>query len=193
MRSIILPISTILCVGMFGCTQAPSMKVYDLEIPHVKMVYASPYKKKVLKVTFPNSVREQISQKMHFSYSDSDNGTYLNSRWSNTISQLLQGTLIDILERSKLFKVVLTDSSTVKEDYRLESNIFIFEHEVREKQSHSVVSIQFTLIDADTGKLLKSKRFSYREKTTTTDAKGYVVASNIIIEKLARDLIAWLQ
>ncbi len=193
MRSIILPISTILCVGMLGCTQAPSMKVYDLEIPHVKMVYASPYKKKVLKVTFPNSVREQISQKMHFSYSDSDNGTYLNSRWSNNISQLLQGTLIDILERSKLFKVVLTDSSTVKEDYRLESNIFIFEHEVREKQSHSVVSIQFTLIDADTGKLLKSKRFSYREKTTTIDAKGYVVASNIIIEKLARDLIAWLQ
>ncbi len=139
------------------------------------------------------SPKGDISQKMHFSYSDSDNGTYLNSRWSNNISQLLQGTLIDILERSKLFKVVLTDSSTVKEDYRLESNIFIFEHEVREKQSHSVVSIQFTLIDADTGKVLKNKRFSYREKTTTIDAKGYVVASNIIIEKLARDLIAWLQ
>ena len=73
-----------------------------------------------------------------------------------------------------------------------ESNIFAFEHQVRGEASHSIVSIQFTLIDADTGKLVKSKRFSYKEPTISTDAQGYANATNRAIEKLSRELIVWL-
>jgi cholesterol transport system auxiliary component len=109
------------------------------------------------------------------------------------MSKLLQGTLIDVLDRSKLFKAVLSDTSTLKENYRLESNIFAFEHRVRGEQSHSVVSIQFTLINADTGKLIKSKRFSYQEPTLTTDAKGYAEATNKVIVKLSQALLQWIR
>ena len=109
------------------------------------------------------------------------------------MSKLLQGTLIDVLERSRLFKAVLADTSTLKENYRLESNIFSFEHRVRAEQSRSVVSIQFTLINADTGKLVKSKRFSYQEPTPSTDAQGYAMATNIILARLSTDLLEWLR
>ena len=176
-----------------GCTQAPTMKVYSLKVPPVQAVASSAYKSKVLKVTFPASLREQMSEKMNFSYSDSDYGTYLNSEWSNNMSKLLQGTMIDILSNSKLFKAVLSDTSTLKENYRLESNIFSFEHQVRGKQSHSVISISFTLIDADTGKLMKSKRFSYAEPTPTVDAKGYALATNKALTHLSQDLLIWLR
>ncbi len=190
-RKIVVTMSIIL--GLVGCTQAPTMKVYSLKVPPVNALSASAYKSKVLKVTFPASLREQMSEKMNFSYSDSDYGTYMNSQWSNNMSKLLQGTLIDILSKSKLFKAVLADTSTLKENYRLESNIFTFEHQVRGKQSHSVISISFALIDADTGKLMKSKRFSYAEPTPTVDAKGYALATNKALTHLSQDLLRWLK
>lgn len=181
-----------LLMALVGCTQAPTMKVYSLEVPNIHSVSTSPYKQKVVKVSFPYSLREQISEKMNFSYSDSDYGTYLNSEWSNNIGKLLQGTFIDVLSTSKLFKAVLADTSTLKASYRLESNIFTFEHRVRNKQSYAVVSMQFALIDADTGRLVKSQRFTYNEPTSTTDAKGYAEATNRVIVKLSQNLLQWI-
>lgn len=186
-------ISVILAAGLLGCTKAPALKIYSIDVPMVQNVTNSSYKQKVVKVSFPQSLREQMSQKMNFSYSKSDYGTYMNSEWSNHMSKLLQGTVIDVLESSKLFKTVLPDTTTLKVNYRLESNIFAFEHQVRGEASHSIVSIQFTLIDADTGKLVKSKRFSYKEPTTTTDAQGYASATNRVIENLSSELITWLR
>ena len=126
-------------------------------------------------------------------YSHNDYGTYMNSEWSNHMSKLLQGTVIDVLDSSKLFKAVLPDTTTLKVNYRLESNIFAFEHQVRGKLSHAIISIQFTLIDADTGKLVKSKRFTYKESTPSTDAEGYASATNAAISKLSKDLVQWLK
>ena len=186
-------ISAILCVGILGCTQAPVLKVYSLDVPKVQKVAHSSYKQKVIKVSFPQSLREQISQKMNFSYSYNDYGTYMNSEWSNHMSKLLQGTVIDVLDRSKIFKTVLPDTTTLKVNYRLESNIFAFEHQVRGKESHSIVSIQFTLIDADTGKLVKSKRFSYQEATPSVNAEGYASATNVAMARLSQDLVGWLR
>jgi len=134
-----------------------------------------------------------MSQKMNFSYSSSDRGTYQNSVWSNDMSKLLQGTFIEVLEQSKYFNVVLSDTSTLKENYRLESNVFAFEHRVRGTESHSIISIQFTLINADTGKLVKSKIFSYSEATPTIDAQGYVNATNVLVAKLSKDLLKWIK
>jgi len=178
---------------LLGCTQAPMMKVYSLQPLTVPTVHKTAYSNKSVKVTFPYSLREQMSQKMNFSYSDSDYGTYLNSQWSNNMSKLLQGTLIDVLSKSHLFKVVLAETSTLKENYRLETNIFTFEHRVRGTSSDSVVSLQFTLINADTGELVKSKRFSYQEPTLSTDAKGYASATNTIMKKLGIDLLRWIK
>ena len=182
-----------LLVGFNACSKAPALKTYTLEVPHVKAANHSKYATKILKITYPQSAREQMSQKMNFSYSINDRGTYQNSQWSNHMSKLLQGTMIDVLESTKLFKAVLADTSTVQENYRLESNIFAFEHSVRGELSHSIVSIEFTLIDVDSGKFLKSKRFSYQEPTPSIDAKGYAFATNVIMKKLSHDLFLWLK
>jgi cholesterol transport system auxiliary component len=183
----------IILIGLLGCTKEPALKVYRLDITPVSTVHSSNYKSKSIKITYPQSLKDNISQKMNFSYSSIDSGNYQNSEWSNNMSKILQGTFIEVLDGSKLFKVVLSDTSTAKEDYRLESTIFAFYHRVREAESHAVVSIQFNLISTETGNLVKSKRFSYKEATLTTDAKGYVTATNVAVSKLSRDLVAWLR
>ncbi|WP_373028199.1 ABC-type transport auxiliary lipoprotein family protein [Sulfurovum sp.] len=183
----------IILIGLLGCTKEPALKVYSLDIAPVSTVHSSNYKSKSIKITYPQSLKDHISQKMNFSYSSIDSGNYQNSEWSNNMSKILQGTFIEVLDGSKLFNVVLSDTSTAKEDYRLESTIFAFYHRVREAESHAVVSIQFNLISTETGNLVKSKRFSYKESTPTTDAKGYVTATNVAVTKLSRDLVAWLR
>ncbi len=183
----------IILIGLLGCTKEPALKVYSLDIAPVSTVHSNNYKSKSIKITYPQSLKDHISQKMNFSYSSIDSGNYQNSEWSNNMSKILQGTFIEVLDGSKLFNVVLSDTSTAKEDYRLESTIFAFYHRVREAESHAVVSIQFNLISTETGNLVKSKRFSYKESTPTTDAKGYVTATNVAVTKLSRDLVAWLR
>ncbi len=186
-------VSMMIVAGFIGCSKAPVINVYSLNAPQIPTERASAYKDKSIKVTFPQSIKEPMSEKMRFSYTMNDRGTYQNSQWSNNMSRLLQGTFIEVLDSSRLFKVVLSDMSTLEENYRLESTIFDFEHQVRGRDSYAVVSIQFTLIDEDRGRLVKSKRFSYQEPTLTTDAKGYAIATNRIIAKLSQDLLRWLK
>lgn len=184
---------TMIILGLLGCTKEPALKSYSLMTPSVTPIEKSRYQNKSIKVTYPQSLKNKLSQKMHFSYSSIDSGTYQNSEWSNNMAKILQGTLIEVLDKSKLFKVVVSDTSTAKEDYRLESHVFAFEHSVRDTRSNAVVSIQFNLISVETGGIVKSKRFTYREATPTTDAKGYVSATNRVISKLAQDLLEWIK
>lgn len=184
---------SIILIGLLGCTKEPALKVYSLDTPIVSAMHGNTYKNKSIKVTYPQSLKDKVSQKMNFSYSSIDSGNYQNSEWSNNMRKILQGIFIEVLDESKLFKVVLSNTSSVKEEYRLESMIFAFHHRVRGEESHAVVSIQFNLINTETGRLVKSKRFNYKEATPTTDAKGYVNATNVAVSKLSKDLVAWLR
>lgn len=177
-----------------GCSskQTP-LKVYTLNTPSVTKIVNSKFRNKTIKVSFPQTLKEKISSKMRYSYSISEQGAYLNSQWSNSIGKLLQGTVIQSLEQSQLFKAVLPYESTAGEDYRLETNVFDFSHHVRGDASYSIVSIQFSLINTYTGRLIKTKRFSYKEPTPTTNAQGYVKATNVAVGRLNRDLVSWLR
>jgi len=178
-----------------GCSmkEAPVMKTYTLVVPNISPLSSSSYRNKVLKVSYPLTLKEKLNDKMYYSYSLSDRGAYMNSRWSNDVGKLLQGSMISALTQSRLFKVVLPFSSDVEEGLRIESSIFDFSHHIRGDASYAIVSIQYTLMNSENGKLIKTKRFSYKEYTTTTDARGYVEATNRIMSRLSRDLIVWLR
>lgn len=181
-------------IVLSGCsTKMTPLKVYTLQTPEIRDNYQESYKNKTIKVMQPQSLKEGMSQKMRFSYSPTEQGTYLNSKWSNDLGKLIQGTVIHALHSSGMFKGVVSYASTVQADYRLESTVFDFSHHVRGNASHAIISIQFTLVSTSTGKLVRSKRFSYSEATRSTDAEGYVGATNRAVEKLSNDLLLWLQ
>ncbi len=190
---IIIVLLAVFILSACSMKEAPVMKTYTLVVPHVAALQSSSYRNKVLKVSYPLTLKEKLNDKMYYSYTLSDSGAYLNSRWSNNVGKLLQGSMINVLTQSRLFKVVLPFSSDVEEGLRLESSIFDFSHHIRGDDSYAIVSIQYTLMNAENGKLIKTKRFSYKEQTTTTDAKGYVEATNRIMNRLSRDLLLWLR
>ena len=93
---------TVILLGLLGCTKEPAVKVYSIDVASVDAVQSSPYKNKSIKVVNPQGLKNKISQKMHFSYSSIDRGTYQNSEWSNTMTKLLQGTFIEVLDHYKM-------------------------------------------------------------------------------------------
>ncbi len=193
MKYTIVPIALLL-FGMGGCALNPSppMQTYTLTPAMVKPVTYSPYRQRVVKVSFPQSIKEPLSDKIPFSYSVGDRGYYLNSSWANNIGQLLQGVLMESLEQSRLFKAVLPYASTATEDLRLECMVYDISHHLRNGESYAVFSVGVALVDAHSGRLLRLKRFSYKEKTPTVDARGYVTALHRALARFENALVAWL-
>jgi len=193
MRTLLIIILGIFLLSACSMKEAPVMKTYTFALPTVTPISHGQYRNKVLKVSYPLTLKEKFNDKIYYSYSLSDRGEYMNAKWSNNAGKLLQGSMITVLTQSRLFKVVLPFASDVEEGLRIESSIFDFSHHVRGDASYAIVSIQYTLMNAETGQLIKTKMFSYKEHTTTTDARGYVEATNKIMSRLSRDLLVWLR
>ncbi len=188
-QGILVPV-ILLLLGACAGKQAP-LTTYVLHAPSYSTKFAK-YRDKTLKLAYTRSITHKAGYKMLYSYADADQGAYQNSQWANAVGRMLQGVLMDTLFQSGMFKAVLPYTSSLHENYRLESSIFDFSHHIRGASSYAVVSIQFTLISVDTGRLIKSRRFSYRQPTATTDARGYAGATNQIIKRLSSDLLRWL-
>jgi len=178
-----------------GCAmkEAPALKTYTLNTGSMTVSKAGRYAGKVIKVSYPQTLKEVITERMAFSYSSSDRGYYQNSQWSNNLGKLIQGSIIEVLQESGMFKAVLPYASTAGEDLRLESTIYDFSHHIRGELSYAVVSIGFSLIDTKSGNVLKTRRFSYREMTPSVNAEGYVTAVNRAMHRLSQDLLDWLR
>ena len=178
-----------------GCSlkEAAPLKVYTLNSGNVTPVSYSDHRHQTIKISYPQTLKDKLSNSMSYSYSGAERGKYENSQWSNNLGKLIQGNIIQILVQSRIFKAVLPYESTAGEELRLESTVFDFSHHVRGESSYAVVSIQFSLIDTDSGRLIRTKRFSYKEKTQTFDAKGYIEATNRAMVRLSRDLVLWLR
>jgi cholesterol transport system auxiliary component len=193
LNKIIIPLLSAILFSGCAVKKAAPLDRYTLTTVEIKKHYHSRHGEQVLKVAYPQSLKESMSTKMHFSYSSIEQGVYQNSVWANKLPKLLQGVVISTLQQSGLYRAVVSASSSVNEDLKLESMIYDFSHHVRGDVSYAVVAIRFSLIDVNSGELLRTKAFTYREPTPTVDAKGYVTATNKIMERLMKDLIIWLR
>ena len=175
--------------------QLEPLKQYSLKEPTIKPVSGSKYKDKVLKVVYPLSVGANLGYKISYLYlKNQDGGYYLNSQYKEQLNYQITRILINTLSKSNLFKNVVPNESDVVEDLRLESTIFKIEHQIRaDNSSYAILDIEFRLIDMDSMKIIKSKRFRYTKECRSTDAKGFIEALNEIFEELSYDLINWLR
>jgi len=180
---------------LYGCsTKTEAIKRYSLN-PSIKIdrYRASKYKNRSVKIAYPTSIRGLITKKIRYSYNDLEDGSYNNSRWSSSSSKLLMNIFIKAIERSDIFNSVVEYTSLVDTEYLIESEIYEFEHKVRDKSSLAIVSIKFNLVDMSNNSLVKSRKFTYSIPTKTTDARGFVEATNIALSKITIDMLNWLR
>ena len=177
-----------------GCTykRLPALQTYMLHMPNTIQVSRSKYREKVVKVAYPYTFGSTLSDKIMYTYDTSKRSSYKHSRWAYDVTDMLYALWLEALQKARLFKSVVPYSSFVHENLRLESTVYDIVHRIDHGDSQAILSVGFLLIDSDSGKLIKAKRFEYTIKTETVDAKGFVKALDRAVTLLVRDLIVWI-
>ena len=179
-------------VALAGCAST-AIKTYTLSPKSYKRVSYSKFQNSVVRVDYPKGVEDTMGTKIYYQDGSLEESFYLYSQWSKSLNRIIMGAVVDILQQSNLFKRVVDYSSTADVDYILESSIREFEHKLEGNSSFASIIIEARLLDSTNHKIVKSKLFHYKEPCTTTDARGFVEASNGALERFGRDLVLFLE
>jgi len=183
-------------VLLSGCsTTKPTVVEYKLSLEDLKASGLSDgCKDKSLKVTQAFSSNSLMSLDMNYMIGKSKIYSYSQAQWDNSPNKEITSQIVQLLRDSKLFKTTHNSKSIVKSDMILETTIEDFMQYYDEKISTSYVkvSINMTLLDAKTAKVIASKTFSTKLKSTSLDAEGGVDALNKALRDVLEDSLKFL-
>ena len=188
MKRYIFAIAVWLLVGC-GTTLEP-MKYYTLSAT-VPSKHSIKYQK-TLQVSMPRFLRRQNSTKIYYSYSLNETNAYLNSSWSDNLSKMLYATVYEYIDSLGIYKNVVGYDSSVYGDMSLDMTVYDISHHIQNHSSKAILDIKVSLIDNQTQHIIKSKRFRYEQSTKNVNAKGFVDAENVLIDRFLRDLVRFL-
>jgi len=114
---------------------------------------------------------------------------YTQSNWVDTPARMLVPLLVDALERSKGFDVVLPLPTSVNGDLRLETTIIRLQQEFQPQAPSRVrLAVRAKLIDIPTNHVLGTQLFEIVEPAPSEDAYGGVQAANKAVQRLLGEL-----
>ena len=117
---------------------------------------------------------------------------YKYGRWSELPSTRLQEIFIESIEKQKIFRATVSSRSYAMADLILESNLENFEEVYKDDRPYVHVSIRFRLIHRQGAEIIGSKLIEATFPVEKKEASGVVLAFNKTVEKIAVDLIGWL-
>jgi len=173
-----------------SCSQ--KITIYSLDTPPSQVIPHSQYRNKTIKIAYPKSIVDMMSRDIPIRYASNEQSIYRNSIWAENINRLTMAFITEVLETSQLFKATINYSSYIESNYILEIFIHQMHHRIVENGSYAVVSIRLNLLDSQSRRLIKTKRFDYRIPTRTQDAKGYIHANQEAFNRLQKDMLKWI-
>jgi len=187
-----LSIAVLLAFVLNACiSKVNPLTIYTLKAPSsIQHIKNSKYRNSSLTVAYPKAIDNSESNHIFYQRGN-QSGYYLYSEWSQPLNRLLLMTILETMEKSGLFKVVVDYSSTSQTDYLLETTIYSFIHNVNNGVSSAIVDLRINLIKQSSDKLIKSRHFIYHIPCEA-NAKGFVKAAQEAVNRLSRDLPHWL-
>lgn len=117
---------------------------------------------------------------------------FATHRWADTPARMLSPLIARALEASGLFKAVVESPSPVDAQLRLQSKVLALRQIFTPDESAEQVSLKVDLFDLTQSRLLASRVFSVIVPTTTRNPYGGVVAANRAIDRVFKQMIAFL-
>lgn len=116
---------------------------------------------------------------------------YRGARWADAAPVLVRDRLIEAFRASRTFRSVTADSGSLGANLALSSELFQFN--VVYLSGAPVVRIVFdaTLADADTSRILASRRFDIDQVVDGKDVPEVVRAFGQAVDTLAEQLLQW--
>jgi cholesterol transport system auxiliary component len=117
---------------------------------------------------------------------------YAFNQWADTPARMLMGLLAEAMERTDLWRAVIQMPSSVRADYRLDSDSLALEQQFFSTPSRVRLALRVQLIDLKQQRIIGTHDFEVFEEAPSDDAYGGVIAANRAAAQLLEQLAAWV-
>ena len=117
---------------------------------------------------------------------------YATNQWAETPARMIGTLLMRSLEKSGLWRVVVPIPSSVRGDYRLDTQGLVLQQEFLQRPSQVRVGFRLQLVRVHEQAVLGSHRFEVVETAATDDAYGGVLAANRAVATLLEQVTTWV-
>ncbi|MBY0541108.1 MAG: ABC-type transport auxiliary lipoprotein family protein [Campylobacterales bacterium] len=115
---------------------------------------------------------------------------YAKNRWINIPSNMIQNSLLETLQSSNIFSLVLQEDAKIKYDYLLKTNVIKIYHEINVDKSYVILKVKFDLLKDK--ELVKT--FTYDRKVLVSQNKPYEFVNSLnktfdeVIQELLKEI-----
>lgn len=117
---------------------------------------------------------------------------YATNQWAETPARMMATLLMQWLEKSGLWRVVVPIPSSIGGDYRLDTQGLVLQQEFSQHPSQVRVGFRLQLVGLREQVVVGTRRFEVVENAPTDDAYGGVVAANRAVATLLDQVTLWL-
>lgn len=185
-----------LAILISGCsTSTPAVAEYRINVePSSTEFNVQGCKKKSLKIAQAFSSSSLMTLDMKYGQGNHKQYTFTQSQWAESPNRAITAEVLEYIKSTKLFKNVQISKSRSKNGLLLETNIedFMQYFSEDEKESFVGVSINLTLIDVKTSKVLATKTFKSKIKVSDLNAGTGVKYLNSALKNVLDDSGVWL-
>lgn len=117
---------------------------------------------------------------------------YATNRWAETPARMIGTLLVQSLEKSGLWRVVVPIPSSVRGDYRLDTQGLVLQQEFLQRPSQVRLGFRLQLVGLREQVIVGTRRFEVVENAPTDDAYGGVLAANRAVATLLDQVAVWV-
>ncbi len=118
---------------------------------------------------------------------------YAHNRWTDTPARLLAPLVVEAMEETGCWHTVAQMPAAVRGDYRLDTEILNWQQEFFSQPSRVRLALRAQLVELGGQQVVAARRLEVLEDAPSEDAYGGVLASQRAVEKLLRQVSAWVQ
>lgn len=119
-------------------------------------------------------------------------GYYATNQWAETPVRMIGTLLVQSLEKSGLWRVVVPMPSSVRGDHRLDTQGLALQQEFLQRPSQVRVGFRLQLVELRDQVVVGTRRFEVVENAPTDDAYGGVLAANRAVATLLEQVTDWV-
>lgn len=117
---------------------------------------------------------------------------YSKSEWADAPSRMLPPLLVQAFERSGIWQAVVSMPTTVRGDYRVDTEDLEVRQEFLQQPSRARLSLRVQLLELPSSRVVGTRAFEAVENAPSEDAYGGAIAANRALETLVREVTDWL-
>jgi cholesterol transport system auxiliary component len=147
---------------------------------------------KVLKVSLPQAFPPYNDTRMVYSQRSNEISYFSENRWVISPNRMLLPLMVQFIRNTHYFRAVVGFPSNADADYQLDTSLIVLKQEFCGQKSHVHVVLDVVLMNAQTRKVLATRRIDVCQPTRCPTPASGVAAYQCAIDKALGQLMQFL-